>query len=127
MSNPGSTWLCPYFDARGDLNYIELERFLDLFNPQTRRFLDLAYPEHKDIRTKLFSGDYSVGFAQPHFQKGDEIFATDGARTPFILRRTGTQDRHWRSTDLPCYRIVSECYFWAALELDCSNLGTKLG
>jgi len=70
-----------------------------------------------------FFSHFSVGIASFDrrdsgiLQPGDEIFAIDGARTPFILRNTGDFS----------YRVVSECYLWAAMELDCWNPGTKKG
>jgi hypothetical protein len=51
------------------------------------------------------------------FREGDEVWAVDGVRVPLILRKTG-----WLQ-----YRVVSECYFWAALELDYWNPGSKKG
>jgi hypothetical protein len=45
------------------------------------------------------------------------VWAIDGVRAPLILRKTG-----WLQ-----YRVVSECYLWAALELDCWNPDSKKG
>jgi hypothetical protein len=80
-------------------------------------------------RRQLFASNFSVGFpgfgtratdsitTKTTIIPGDQIFAIDGARTPFILRKTpGIQ-----------YKIVDQCYLWAALELDCWNPGTKKG
>jgi hypothetical protein len=116
---PDSTWIYPYFDAGGKTNFDDLRNFLNMTSPR--------YPNHvtyllgHNSEEKLFSGDYSVGFAPPGFEKGDEIFAIDGVRTPFILRRKEG------IMDVPCYRIVSKCYVWSALELDCRNPGTRKG
>lgn len=52
-----------------------------------------------------------------NFREGDAIFAVDGVSTPLILREIKPGE----------YRIVSECYLWAALELDYWNPGTKKG
>ncbi|CAO2657372.1 Nn.00g034980.m01.CDS01 [Neocucurbitaria sp. VM-36] len=71
----------------------------------------------KGSSKKMFLSKYSVGCADSGFQHGDAIFAIDGARAPFILRKTETQR----------YRIIGECYLWAALELDYWNPGTKKG
>ncbi|KAH6878208.1 heterokaryon incompatibility protein-domain-containing protein [Alternaria rosae] len=49
--------------------------------------------------------------------EADEIFAIDGAKEPFILRRAEGQQ----------YRVVSACYLWAAWDLDCWNPGSKKG
>jgi hypothetical protein len=65
----------------------------------------------------IFLAENSIGFASWSFQSDDEIWAIDGARVPFILRKTGPNT----------YRIVTECYLWAALELDYWNPGTKKG
>jgi hypothetical protein len=65
----------------------------------------------------MFLTRNSIGFASDNYQPDDEIWAIDGARVPFILRKSG----------LGTYRIVSECYLWAALELDYWNPGTRKG
>ncbi|KAF7672217.1 het-domain-containing [Alternaria burnsii] len=72
----------------------------------------------------LFTSHFSVGFPgissmKRIVQQGDEIFAIDGARTPFILRKRGRVAEN--------YKIIDECYLWAALELDCWNPGTRKG
>jgi len=56
---------------------------------------------------------FSVGCAGVDFEEGDEIFAIDGASVPFILRPTGHNK----------YRLVGECYLWAALDSKRSGLG----
>jgi hypothetical protein len=66
---------------------------------------------------QMFLTRYSIGFANSGFETDDEIWAIDGARVPFILRKTGPNT----------YRIVRECYLWAALELDYWNPGTRKG
>jgi hypothetical protein len=65
----------------------------------------------------LFATSNSVGFTSYKFEFTDEIWAIDGARVPFILRKIGPKT----------YRIVGECYLWAALELDYWNPGTRKG
>ena len=72
----------------------------------------------------LFTSHFSVGFPgisseEWTIRRGDEIFAIDGARTPFILRKSEHIADH--------YEIIDECYLWAALELDCWNPGTRKG
>jgi len=69
------------------------------------------------FQSRFFSSHFSVGFTQMGIQTGDEIFAVDGVKSPLVLRKTGV-DR---------YRIVTQCYLLAALELDCWNAGTKKG
>lgn len=51
------------------------------------------------------------------FRPGDAIFAVDGISTPLILREIRPGE----------YKVVSECYLWAALELDYWSPGTKKG
>jgi hypothetical protein len=71
----------------------------------------------------LYLSQYSVLFASFDYHgsflvmPGDEIFAIDGAQVPFVLRKTITEQ----------YILISPCYLWAALELDCWNPGTKKG
>lgn len=45
------------------------------------------------------------------------MFAIDGAKAPFILRSVGENQ----------YKIVGDCYLWAALELDHWKPGTCKG
>jgi hypothetical protein len=66
---------------------------------------------------QIFATSNSVGFTSHDFRSGDEIWAVDGAKVPFILRKIGPKS----------YRIVGECYLWAALELDYWKPGTKKG
>jgi hypothetical protein len=75
---------------------------------------------------QLFETQYSVGHvsrelpklrSSVNFREGDAIFAVDGVSTPLILREIRPGE----------YMIVSECYLWAALELDYWNPGTKKG
>jgi hypothetical protein len=68
-------------------------------------------------RGKIFCAYKSVDFAHSGFGSGNEIWALDGARAPLVLRKTGHKK----------LRIVSECYLWAALELDHWNPGTGKG
>jgi hypothetical protein len=88
-----------YFDLEG------LDRFLKIGS-------DLSSWE-------MFSSQFSVGYRPLTLLDGgaEEIFAIDGINSLFILRKTATQQ----------YRIVSECYLWAAFELDCWNPGTRMG
>lgn len=65
----------------------------------------------------LFEGNYSVGFTNGSYREGDQVFAIDGAKAPFILRSMGENQ----------YKIVSDCYLWAALQLDYWNPGTLKG
>lgn len=67
----------------------------------------------------LFETHYSVGFARAKLQPHDRIFAVDGVPTPLILRQHPERDT--------AYRVVGECYLWAALELDYWNPGTRKG
>jgi hypothetical protein len=73
--------------------------------------------KERGTRKMMFLTRNSIGFASRGFEPDDEIWAIDGARTPFILRKTGPKT----------YCIVRECYLWAALELDYWNPGTKKG
>jgi hypothetical protein len=78
-------------------------------------FAEIAVDRGKD--KQVFTTSNSVGFARYGFLPGDEIWAMDGAKTPFVLRKTEHNS----------YRIVANCYLWAALELDYWNPGTKKG
>jgi hypothetical protein len=79
------------------------------------RFAEMVYGHGQG--KEMFITSNSVGFARCGFRPGDEVWALDGARNPFILRKTGHET----------YRIVSKCCLWAALELDYWNPGTKKG
>jgi hypothetical protein len=68
---------------------------------------------------KLFRTYYSAGFCRIKLRPNDMIFAVDGVRAPLVLRR---HDDH-----SSLYRVISECYLWAALELDYWNPGTHKG
>jgi len=68
---------------------------------------------------KLFRTYYSVGFCRIRLRPSDMIFAVDGVRAPLVLRR------HDHNSSL--YRVIGDCYLWAALELDYWNPGTKKG
>jgi hypothetical protein len=67
----------------------------------------------------LFETNNSVGFTNGNHREGDQVFAIDGAKSPFILRRVSEEKNQ--------YKIVSDCYLWAALELDYWNPGTRKG
>jgi len=69
------------------------------------------------LKVQFFLSHFSVGCVQTSIQTGDEIFAVDGVGSPLVLRKTGVNQ----------YRIVTECWLLAALELDCWNPGTKKG
>jgi len=71
------------------------------------------------FRQRMFTSRFSVGFRPFDYPPtvADEIFAIDGTKELFIMRRTADQK----------YRIVSKCYLWAAWELDCWNPGTRKG
>ncbi|KAH7073307.1 heterokaryon incompatibility protein-domain-containing protein [Paraphoma chrysanthemicola] len=98
------TSFLPQSFAESDTNLLDLE----IFKQQIKGL---------DPDLICFTTTCSVGFALTDFLVGDEVWAIDGARAPFILRRTGDYT----------YRIVCECYLWAALELDYWNPGTKKG
>lgn len=65
----------------------------------------------------LFTTHYSIGHARGDMRRGDSIFALDGAKMPFVMRKVGPKE----------YKIVTVCYLWAALELDYWNPGTRKG
>lgn len=123
-----------YFSIDSRLEDLESRRLEDYDVPEnlgewTNQF-DLEEFEKRFRNTPnhgLFESQYSVGLAprNPHsvrigfitIQEGDAIFAVDGISTSLILREIRPGE----------YRIVSECYLWAALELDYWNPGTKKG
>jgi hypothetical protein len=97
-------------------NESDLQAFEKSFEPS---------PGHASGR-QLFETQYSVGHVPRKsplqvnfvkFREGDAIFVVDGVSTPLILREIRLGE----------YRIVSECYLWAALKLDYWNPGTKKG
>jgi hypothetical protein len=69
--------------------------------------------------SSMFRTHYSVGFSSVKVEHQDYIFAVDGVRTPLVLRKNNGAS--------PGYRVVGECYLWAALELDYWNPGTRKG
>ncbi|KAF2025617.1 hypothetical protein EK21DRAFT_76014 [Setomelanomma holmii] len=125
---PMDDWLVPYFLRRstGHLSADSASQMAQYLGQHRRDphvvhlqdlndFLDtnISLGQFK----RLFSTTNSVGFARPGFKLSDEVWAIDGARAPFILRRIADEQ----------YSIVSECYLWAALELDYWDPGTKKG
>jgi hypothetical protein len=127
-------WVRKYFSMDSKLEDFEakhLEDFNDFENLEVwtnqsdlEEFKTCAkqLPDHD-----LFESQYSVGLVPRYqsdgryglamFPEGEAIFAVDGVSTPLILREIRPGE----------YRIVSECYLWAALELDYWNPGTKKG
>lgn len=125
------SWLRKYFSIDSRLEDLEARR-LEYFDvPENLREwtnqTDLKEFETRFRNTPdhgLFESQYSVGLAprNPHIvhatlQEGDAIFAVDGFSSLLILRHI----------KMGQYRIMSECYLWAALELDYWNPGTKKG
>jgi hypothetical protein len=116
IRDPGShyRWTLPFFrrapsaenpqDLAQGANLEDIEVFIR------------AWGNHRGS-TVWFTPRFSVGYAREGFEVGDEVFALDGARAPWILRKIGDET----------YQIVGECYLWAALELDVWNPGTKKG
>ena len=95
----------------------------DIHTEDLRRFLMMGV-SHRTW--EMFSSHYSVGYRPYNVghraynvppNENDEIFAIDGVKGLFILRKVNAQQ----------YRIVSVCYLWAAWELDCWNPGSKKG
>ena len=111
-----------YFDTDWlmalQMNLEDLQAFVKILNS------DQIAERHKGfdlerVPPSLFRTYYSIGFCRSELRRGDMIFAVDGVRVPLILRRhDGTSSG---------YRVVGECYLWAALELDYWNPGTKKG
>ncbi|KAF3047802.1 hypothetical protein E8E11_003742 [Didymella keratinophila] len=64
----------------------------------------------------VFATVYSLGFGGRGFHVGDQIWAVDGVTVPLILRKAGSE-----------YKLIGECYLWAALNLDRWTPGTKKG
>jgi hypothetical protein len=90
----------------------------DIGIPRTNLIdVKIFFEQAEKSAVRFFSSHFSLGFTRRDIEKGDEIFAVDGMRTPLILRRTGGDE----------YRIVAACWLWAALELDCWIPGTKKG
>ena len=100
----------------------------DILTPEKQlntHFKDLRHFLMKGINSptsrswRIFSSHFSIGYRPHNVQTDglDEIFAIDGAKELFIMRRYEDQK----------YRVVSPCYLWAAWELDCWNPGSKKG
>jgi len=85
-----------------------------------RRDLEHAkQPFSNDDEQVLFRTHYSLGFSGSAVLPGDEIFAIDGVRHLFVLRRVGS------GSDV--YRIVGTAYLWGGMNLDYWNPGSFLG
>ena len=127
-------WVRKYFSMDSKLEDLEAKRLED-FNVSENLGVWTNQSDLEEFKTcsrdlpghDLFESQYSVGLVPRYmsgvhtgfvtFQEGDAIFAVDGVSTPLILRELKPGE----------YRIVSECYLWAALELDYWNPGTKKG
>lgn len=68
-------------------------------------------------RRDIFQTTRSIGFASGNYREGDQVFAIDGAKAPFILRNI-EENR---------YKIVSDCYLWGAMDLVCEIYHTPGG
>lgn len=113
-------------DLEGELQNIDfLERLHNETNLKDLLTFEREFREYADEliwgtgQKRTFSTHYSVGFSRVDLEPGDFIFAIDGVRTPLVLRRCEGSDS--------AYRVVGECYLWAALDLDYWNPGTKKG
>jgi hypothetical protein len=119
IGNRNTTWPCnrdtPLSMVRSheapSVNIPDLVRFLECVESWTDEVIESEGPQY------MLETQNSVGFAYRGFREGDEVFAIDGAKKPFILRTTGEKR----------YRIVGTCYLWGALELDFWNPGSKVG
>jgi hypothetical protein len=116
IRDPGShyRWTLPFFRRAPSA-----ENSQDLVQGANLEDIEIfirAWGNHRGS-TVWFTTRFSVGYAREGFEVGDEVFALDGARAPWILRKIRDDT----------YQIVGECYLWAALELDVWNPGTKKG
>ncbi|CAN9325885.1 unnamed protein product [Alternaria alternata] len=107
------TWYDPSVLMQDDKDIVvaDLSKFFEIYREWGR-----ARPLYLSKYSVLFAL-YDYEGSGLFFQPGDEIFAIDGARVPFVLRKTITGQ----------YKMMSACYMWAALDLDCWNPGTKKG
>jgi hypothetical protein len=121
-------WLRPLYDAEwfpfGDSWVRDQTNVEDMWTFKAALGQEENSPRDEGIivgnsPVNVFRTHYSVGFCRTKLRPGDMIFAVDGVRVPLALRRRD-------STSL-VYRVVSECYLWAALELDYWNPGTRKG
>jgi hypothetical protein len=90
---------------------------LDINSKDLQRFQQIG--AELGFHQRMFTSRFSVGFRPFSYppRVADEIFAIDGTKELFIMRKTADQE----------YRIISKCYLWAAWELDCWNPGTRKG
>ena len=109
----------------------QLQQSLDCLNEEANLEDVLAFErvleeQHKENDEALMIGEEepmvffthnSIGLSKAKFGKGDLVFAVDGVKTTLILRKNGPQQ----------YKIVGECYLWAAFELDYWNAESKKG
>jgi hypothetical protein len=73
----------------------------------------LADAEEYGHSRRMFHTIYSVGFSEHCFEAADVICAIDGATSPMILRNCGENQ----------YKVVGECYLWAAAEKNHWSVG----
>lgn len=115
-SAPSNTWVLEYFREHNGqvsmVNHSHMNEFTEEMHPSLSQQISTS-----GVRPVVFTTRYSIGRAQYGLEVGDEVFAIDGVSVPFILRNTGPQQ----------YKLVGECYLWAALELDRWNPGTRKG
>lgn len=118
---PVPPWAIPIFQDRNSDDGVDRGKF---------NFLDYEkFKAEKDACSCNrgwkwpFLTDHSVGLSPIALHSkwgtsvGCEVFAIDGVGDPFILHQIEPNR----------YRVVSPCYLWAALELDCWNPGSCKG
>jgi hypothetical protein len=103
-------------ELRPRTNLVDLYAFMEVFSGHAPRVENSVL---SSVPLSMFRTHYSVGFCRVKLRRQDVIFAVDGVRTPLVLRK-----HHGASS---AYKVVGECYLWAALELDYWNPGTKKG
>jgi hypothetical protein len=125
------TWMAEYFEpdpnkiGTNDIDWVYRQAREEDIEAFTRVFrCDQNALEHESfvrgsVAPRLFRTHYSVGFSRVRVERHDLIFAVDGIRVPLILRKHDGASSG--------YRVVGECYLWAALELDYWNPGTRKG
>jgi hypothetical protein len=109
-------WKKPKFLQDKDLPFVNMESLRAFLEAVEHRLA--LYHSHRvsGEAPLIFATHFSLGCAAPGFRKGDQIWAVDGVSVPLVLRKAGSE-----------YRLVGECYLWAALDLDRWNPGTKKG